>query len=97
MTPLEGSNATPAYIVTVGDDRIVRLPDTIPAGTTVAVVVIPCEEAPYESSDEATRKMRFDLALKAVREAIEHGYGTNLPSDEEITRLIEEARKHPHL
>ncbi len=50
---------------------------------------------PDETEDEALRAARFAAALAAVREAIAPGFGDNTPSDEEITQLIEEARKRP--
>ena len=84
---MNSPSETSAYIATVDADHTVRLPDSVPAGARVAVVVI----APVSEGSEC--KVRFEAALSAVREAIELGYGTKVPSDEDVSRLVDQARK----
>lgn len=81
-------NETPAYITTVGDDGLIRVPRSIPSGATVAVVVIGSgAEAERERND------RFAKVLTAIRNAIAHGYDdASAPSIEEIAALVKKAR-----
>jgi len=64
------SVTTSAFVTTVGDDRIIRLPPDMPAGTTVAVIAVPT--AMSERNIEA-RHARFAATLAAIRAASEHG------------------------
>ena len=82
------SNAT-AFIATVGSDHMIRVPDQIPSGSRVAVVMVDAASA----DTELARQKHFDAVMAAIRNAIDTGYdGTNVPSIEEITRLVKQAR-----
>ncbi len=82
---------TPAYVGVIGADHTIALPPEIPAGSTVAVFVVP----PLPSAaDETARSARFAATLEAIRAA------TGMPqvevADEELSRLIKQARQMPH-
>ena len=80
-------------ITTVGDDRIIVLPDSIPRGATIGIVVL--ADKPKR---KLTRKESFKAALSEIEAAITHSQHApiTLPSDTEMNRLIERARKELH-
>ncbi len=81
--------STPAFIGTLDANRTIVLPPEVPAGSTVAVFVVP-----PTASDEAARHARFAETLAAVRAA------SQLPqpeiSDAKRDALIREARRSAH-
>lgn len=81
---------TSAFVSTVKSDRTITVPDNIPVGAKVAVVLLPQEEI-YEDSD--TRNLRFQKVMDAIREANENNYSTPEISQKELDRLIDDARQ----
>lgn len=82
----------PLLVTTVGDDRTFVLPDSIPRGATIGIIVLA-----NGATRNLTRKERFKAALAEIEEAIRHSRRDPivLPSDAEFTALIERARKEP--
>lgn len=80
-------------VTTVGDDRTIVLPDSIPSGATIGIVVL--SHVPRRNS---TRKERFKAALADIESAIVRSQHEplTLPSDTEFDALIERARKEPY-
>lgn len=81
---------TSAYITTVGPDRTIVLPPEMPVGMTVAVVVVPSDTS--EPEDEA-RRARFEATVSAIRAASASSTVEPPISDDELTTLVERARK----
>ena len=87
------ANATTAYIAVVGGDHLIRVPEIIPSGAKVAIVIV----GEGDDSIEHERKARFEAVMSAIRGAIERGHdGSDAPSIEEITRLVKKARTARH-
>jgi hypothetical protein len=82
---------TPAYVTKVGSDHTIVLPDEMPIGATVAIIVVPTGAA---SGDDAARRARFAETLAAIR-AASAGRPQPAISDGELDALIEKARKAP--
>ncbi|MCB0083483.1 MAG: hypothetical protein KDE47_21225 [Caldilineaceae bacterium] len=80
----------PLLVTTVGRDRTVILPDSIPSGATIGIVVL-SNEPEYL----LTRKERFKAALAEIEKAVAHSQEDPLPAlaDSEFDALIERARK----
>lgn len=81
---------TNAYVTTVSAGHTITLPDDIPVGARVAVVVLP--EAP-PAVDDADRPARFAATLKAIRAAAGWTPDTGIPDDAALDRLIAAARR----
>lgn len=82
----------PAFITIVGSDHLIRVPDQIPSGSRVAVVLVDTMSDAADSSALA-RKKRFEAVMSAIRNAIDMGHdGSDAPSIAEITRLVKQAR-----
>jgi len=81
----------PAYITKVGSDHTIVLPDEMPVGATVAVIVVPAD---ITAADDAARRARFAETLTAIRDASAGGSRPAI-SDGELDALIEKARKAP--
>jgi hypothetical protein len=82
----------PLLVTTVGDDRTIVLPDSIPSGAQIGIVLL------SSGQDELrTRKERFKAALAEIEAAILHSQREPIPfpSDAEFDDLIERARKEP--
>lgn len=77
-------------VTTVGDDRTIVLPDSVPSGATVGIVVLSTATVPA-----LTRKERFKAALVEIEAAITHSQRDPLllPSDYDFNKLVEYARK----
>ena len=89
------TSEAPAFIAIVGRDHLIRVPDQIPSGSRVAVVLV--EAADAADNGEVARKKRFDAVIAAVRNAIDMGHdGSDAPSIAEITRLVKQARAARH-
>jgi hypothetical protein len=85
-----GSVMTSAYVTTVGSDRIIKLPPEMPAGTTVAVIAVPSGTS---EQGDVERHARFAATLAAIRAASRPESPKATVSDEELTVLVERARK----
>ncbi|MBN1891123.1 MAG: hypothetical protein JW850_24210 [Thermoflexales bacterium] len=81
---------TPAYVTTVGADHMIKLPPDMPVGTTVAVIAVPTSTS---EGDTEARRARFVATLAAIREASKAGAPHADISDEELTALVEKARR----
>ena len=81
---------TSAFVSTVNADRTIVLPEGIPVGAKVAVVLLPSDETQEES---AARNMRFQKVMDAIRAAINNNFAAPSISDKELEQLIEEARQ----
>jgi len=81
---------TSAYITRVGSDHTIVLPDEMPIGATVAVVVVQPRTTPL---DDAERHIRFAETLSAIRAASAHEAARPTISDSDLDRLIGKARK----
>lgn len=80
----------PLLVTTVGDDRTIVLPASVPSGATIGIVVL---ANPPEH--QLTRKERFKAALTEIEAAIIHSQREPItrPSDADFGALIERARK----
>ena len=81
---------TPAYVATVRPDHTVVLPEEMPIGSTVMVIVLPSKAVAPEN--DPTRAARFEATLAAVKAAMENPI-PNPPTDEELKAMVEKARK----
>jgi hypothetical protein len=79
-------------VTTVGADRTIILPDSVPGGATIGIVVL--SNAPKRKQ---SRKERFKAALTEIETAIgrSHHTPTVAPTDAELSALVERARKEP--
>ncbi len=83
-----------AYIATVERDHTIHLPDAIPVGAKVAVLLLPIEEA---SSEHNSRHARFEQVLAAVRAAMAEGFSPPAISDTELNARIRRARQSANI
>jgi hypothetical protein len=76
---------TPTHIATIRPDHTIALPNEMPVGAKVMVIVMPDE------SSEAARKARFAKTMEAIRAAME----MPLPkiTEAELDTLVDKARK----
>ena len=81
---------TSAYVSTVGPDRTIVLPESVPVGVQVAVVLLPDEK---ENGETMTRNGRFQVVMDAIRAAMESNFTEREPTDKELDEMIAEARK----
>jgi len=81
---------TSAFVSIVKSDRTIAVPDNIPVGAKVAVVLLPQEEL---QEDNNARNMRFQKVLEAIREAGENNFVSPQISQKELDQLIDEARQ----
>jgi len=66
----------PAYITKVGSDHTIVLPNEMPVGAMVAVIVVPTDVA---AADVAARRARFAETLAAIRAASVGGAPSAIP------------------
>lgn len=80
----------PLLVTTVGDDRTIVLPDSVPSGATTGIVVL---ANPPQA--KLTRKGRFKAALTEIEAALVRSRHEPrpLPDQAEFNALIERARK----
>lgn len=80
-------------VTTVGDDRTIVLPASIPSGATIGIVLLS-----NGGKHKSSRKERFKAALAEIETAIIRSQSEPiaLPSAAELTALVEHARKEPH-
>ena len=81
---------TSTYISTVTKSRTITLPDTVPIGAKVAVVLLPAEDA---AEPIPGRDARFASVMAAIRAAIADNFMPPDISDAELTARIERARR----
>jgi hypothetical protein len=81
----------PAYITVVTADRTIVLPDDMPIGAKVAVVIMPSERS-LPNEDDARRE-RFAKTLAAIKAAVESEESLSAMPDDALDELIEKARK----
>lgn len=81
---------TAAFVSTVDTSRTIVLPDDIPIGATVAVVLMPSEAA---ANVALTRRARFEQVMAAIRAAMSEGFSAPDISDTELDARIERARR----
>ena len=79
-----------AYVSIVKGNRTIELPQNIPIGAKVAVIVLPSEDIKEES---VIRTMRFQMVMDAIRAAISSNFESPEISDQELNDLIHEARQ----
>lgn len=84
----------PLLVTTVGDDRTIVLPASVPRGATIGIVIL--SNTPKR---KLTRKERFKAALAEIEAAIIRSQREpiTLPADAEFNALIERARKEPRV
>jgi hypothetical protein len=83
---------TQAHIAHIQPDHTIVLPEEMPVGATVAVIVLPVPVAPPD--EEAARRARFEATLAAIRAAMSESAAPP-PSEAELEALIEKARHTP--
>ena len=83
----------PAYITVVNPDRTIVLPDDMPIGARVAVVIVPSDLSLPDN--DAARHERFAKTLAAIKAAMESAEPSPTISDDDLDELIEAARKSP--
>ena len=81
---------TSAYVSTVGADRTIVLPESVPVGAKVAVVLLPADEKVDESE---TRSARFQIVMDAIQAAMDSHFATREVTEPELKQLIGEARQ----
>jgi hypothetical protein len=92
-TELAKPVTVPMYVATVAEDHTVALPEHLPIGTRVGIIILPVSS----ENGALARKARFEAALADITAAIAHSRSEpiTLPPDEEFDTLIEDARKAP--
>lgn len=83
---------TQAHIAHIQPDHTIVLPEEMPVGATVAVIVLPVPAT--QPDNEAARRARFNATLAAIRAAMSAG-APPLPSEAELEALIQKARHTP--
>lgn len=87
-------STTPAYIGTVEEGHTVSVPNEVPVGTKVAILLLPLAAVPDTIEEqEAARAERFSSVLAAIRSAIAAGYTAPALPDEELDARIRRARR----
>ena len=81
-------NLTETFITKVDAGRIIHLPDSVPDGATVAVIVMP----PDWQEDEA-RQRRFTAALKEIENLAAKKSEPSAISDQDLNKLVRKLRK----
>ncbi|MBX3054613.1 MAG: hypothetical protein KF753_24295 [Caldilineaceae bacterium] len=78
----------PAFISTVNADRTIALPENIPVGAKVAVMVMS-----EELEDSPERRLRFERVMATIQAAIAEGFAAPAISDRELDSRIKMARR----
>ena len=84
-----------AYIATVERDHTIHLPEAIPVGSKVAVLLLPAAAALSDPNND--RRARFEQVLAAVRTAIAEGFSPPAISDTELNARIRRARQSTNI
>ena len=77
-----------AYVASVPPDRTIRLPDDLPVGAAIAVILLP----PTSALDEDSRRERFARTRAALRAAAERAASGPAVDDATLDALIDRAR-----
>lgn len=81
---------TTTYVSVVDKSRTIILPDSVPIGAKVAVVLLPGEE---ETELRSTRAARFATVMAAIGSAIADDFTPAEISDAELDARIDRARR----
>ena len=81
-------NPTDTFITKVDASRTIHLPDTVPDGATVAVIVMPADW-----SEEEVRQSRFTAALKEIESLVAKKSDSSVVSDQGLNKLVRKLRK----
>ncbi|MEZ4706836.1 MAG: hypothetical protein R3A44_06510 [Caldilineaceae bacterium] len=81
---------TSAFFSTVEANHTIVLPNSVPIGAKVAVILLPAES---DNDENVMRAARFQQVMNAIRNAINSNYTTPDISDQELNQLIKEARQ----
>ncbi len=79
-----------AYVTAVPEDRIIHLPEDVPVGATVVVLLLPSH---VSSDDEAARRERFARTRAALRSAAERKPQQSPLDEATLNALIDRARR----
>lgn len=79
------------YISTVDPSRTISLPDTVPVGARVAIVLLPPVETLPDA--DAERTARFMAVMKAIAAAQAAGFTLPEISNAELDTRIDRARR----
>ena len=77
-----------AYLASVPPDRTIRLPDDLPVGATIAVVLLP----PTSALDAGSRRKRFARTRATLRAAAERAASRPEVDDATLDALIDRVR-----
>ncbi|MCB0025157.1 MAG: hypothetical protein M9936_24345 [Caldilinea sp.] len=80
---------TESYISTVDQSRTITLPDSVPVGARVAIVLLPAEAEPAANG---ARIARFAAVMEAIGAAQTSGFTPPAVSEAEIDARIDRAR-----
>lgn len=80
---------TTAFVTVVAPDRTIQLPNDVPVGATVAVVLVPAQAI----EAEAARRERFERMREALRSAPEPTPAAAAIDDATLDALIDRARR----
>ncbi|MEZ4659929.1 MAG: hypothetical protein R2911_20430 [Caldilineaceae bacterium] len=81
---------TSAFFSTVEANRTIVLPNSIPIGAKVAVILLPTES---DNDENVMRAARFQQVMNAIRNAINSNFMAPDISDQDLNQLIDEARQ----
>lgn len=89
---------TTAYITVIEEDHLITVPQNIPTGSTVAVVVLPSAEVMLPRLQSAIdaeqiRQAHFAAVMEALNAVAEKPAPADQYTNEELDALIEKARK----
>ena len=79
-----------AYVATVPTDRTIQLPEDVPVGATVAVLLLPSH---VSADDDVARRERFARTRAALRAAAERKTHPAAVDDATLDALIDRARR----
>jgi hypothetical protein len=89
---------TMAYITIVEEDHLIAVPQNIPTGSTVAVVMLPPSDATLARGErvfnaEQVRQDHFAAVMEALAAVADKPAPADQYTNEELDALIEKARK----
>jgi len=91
------ANETTAYITVVEEDHLIAIPQTIPTGATVAVVIVSPSDIMRRSPkrEESVRQAHFAAVMEAINSVVAKPAPADRYTDAELDAMIEKARKAP--
>jgi hypothetical protein len=89
---------TTAYITIVEEDHLIAVPQSIPTGSTVAVVILPASDAMLPRVQRAidaeeVRQAHFTAVMEAINAVADKPAPADQYTNEELNALIEKARQ----